>query len=50
MIRAIGETELSTAELRELSEGRLPPQALEAERSVLGAILLDREAVGRCLE
>jgi replicative DNA helicase len=30
--------------------GRLPPQALEAERSVLGAMLLDREAVGRAVE
>lgn len=28
----------------------LPPQNLEAERAVLGSVLLDREAVGRVLE
>ena len=32
------------------SRGRIPPQVLEAEQSVLGAMLLDREAVGRALE
>jgi replicative DNA helicase len=30
--------------------GRLPPQSLEAERSVLGAMLLDKEAIARALE
>lgn len=30
--------------------GRVPPQAIEAERAVLGAILLDREAVGMALQ
>jgi replicative DNA helicase len=31
-------------------EGPIPPQALEAERSVLAAMLLDPEAVGRAVE
>ncbi len=31
-------------------EGPTPPQALEAERSVLAAMLLDHEAVGRAVE
>jgi replicative DNA helicase len=31
-------------------EGPTPPQALEAERSVLAALLLDHEAVGRAIE
>ncbi len=30
--------------------GRVPPQALDAERAVLGAMMLDPEAVGRALE
>lgn len=30
--------------------GRLPPQALEAEMSVLGAMLLEKEAIGRATE
>ncbi len=29
---------------------RVPPQAIDAEKSVLGAILLSREAIGRVLE
>ena len=29
---------------------KLPPQALEVEQSVLGAMLLDREAIGRAIE
>ena len=29
---------------------RVPPQALDAERMVLGAIMLEREAIGRALE
>jgi replicative DNA helicase len=32
------------------SGGRTPPQALDAERMVLGAMMLDREAIGRALE
>jgi replicative DNA helicase len=30
--------------------GRVPPQALEAEESVLGSILLDNQAINVCLE
>jgi replicative DNA helicase len=30
--------------------GRIPPQALEAEESVLGSILLDNQAINVCLE
>jgi hypothetical protein len=30
--------------------GRVPPQALEAERSVLGAMCLSRDAVARAME
>ena len=30
--------------------GRVPPQALDAERMVLGAMMLDREAIGRGIE
>jgi replicative DNA helicase len=37
------ETEAETAE-------RIPPSNLEAERAVLGAMLLDKEAIGRALE
>ena len=37
------ETEAETAE-------RVPPSNLEAERAVLGAMLLDKEAIGRALE
>ena len=32
------------------SEALTPPQALEAERSVLAALLLDAEAIGRAVE
>src|SRR6266436_2584753 len=32
------------------SEGSTPPQALDAERSVLAAMLIDHEAVGRAIE
>ncbi len=32
------------------AEGLAPPQALEAERSVLAALLLDPEAIGRAVE
>jgi len=33
-----------------LAAGRVPPQSLEAELSVLGAMLLDKEAIGRAAE
>ncbi|MBS1272098.1 MAG: Replicative DNA helicase [Candidatus Marinimicrobia bacterium] len=32
------------------NQGRVPPQSLEAERAVLGAMMLEPEAVGRALE
>src|SRR5881628_3607700 len=32
------------------AEGPIPPQALDAERSVLAAMLLDTEAIGRAVE
>src|SRR5262249_42205070 len=35
---------------RNVPEGPLPPQTLEAERSVLAAMLLDHESIGRALE
>ncbi|HXG00978.1 MAG TPA: DnaB-like helicase N-terminal domain-containing protein, partial [Bacteroidota bacterium] len=31
-------------------EGRVPPQAVEIEAQVLGAMLLDREAIPRVIE
>ena len=34
----------------DLSEPRLPPQNLEAEQSVLGAVLLDNAAMARAME
>src|SRR5262249_28164044 len=33
-----------------VGEGPTPPQALDAERSVLAAMLIDHEAVGRAIE
>ncbi len=41
------------SQVREYAGGggmRVPPQALEAERSILGAMLLDGRAIGRVLE
>ncbi|WP_447974348.1 replicative DNA helicase [Nitrospira sp. Kam-Ns4a] len=38
------------ARLRDLSEPRLPPQNLEAEQSVLGAVLLDNAALAKAME
>ena len=35
---------------RDLSEPRLPPQNLEAEQSVLGAILLENASMARAME
>ena len=34
----------------EQSSGRVPPQAMEVEMSVLGAMLLEKEAISRSLE
>ena len=40
------------APLRNVAEaaGRVPPQALDAERSILGAMLIEREAIARAIE
>ncbi len=38
------------ATLTELLSSRVPPQSLEAERAVLGALLLDRESLPRAVE
>jgi len=38
------------ATLTELLSGRVPPHSLEAERAVLGALLLDRESLPRAIE
>jgi replicative DNA helicase len=34
----------------QLAPGRIPPQAIEAEESVIGSILLDNHAINPCLE
>ncbi|MFH0778915.1 MAG: replicative DNA helicase [Candidatus Eisenbacteria bacterium] len=34
----------------DVTAGKVPPQSIEAEQSVLGAMLVDRNAVGKCLE
>ena len=43
---------IDLAKARQTSQllGKIPPQNLEAEESVLGAILLDKEAVNRATE
>jgi replicative DNA helicase len=43
-------TEIQSRPSGMVPEGPVPPQALEAERSVLAAMLLDHEAVGRAVE
>ncbi|MFQ5706260.1 MAG: replicative DNA helicase [bacterium] len=35
---------------QEFSTDRMPPQAIEAEMAVLGAMLIDKEAVTKCIE
>ena len=35
---------------RVVSEGRVPPQAVEIEEQVLGAMLLEKEAVSKVIE
>jgi replicative DNA helicase len=35
---------------RAVSEGRIPPQAVEIEEQVLGAMLLEKEAVSKVIE
>ncbi|MBI3189403.1 MAG: replicative DNA helicase, partial [Ignavibacteriales bacterium] len=34
----------------DISGGRIPPQAVDVERSVLGAMMIDREALPKALE
>ena len=43
-------TDIMTRPVATGPEGSTPPQSLEAERSVLAALLLDAEAVGRAIE
>ncbi len=43
-------TETLSRSISSASEGPVPPQAVEAERAVLAALLLDPEAVGRAVE
>jgi replicative DNA helicase len=40
----------ATAEMTAIASGRIPPQAVEAEVAVLGAMLLDRGAIGAAAE
>jgi replicative DNA helicase len=40
---------MKTTEI-DAAAGRVPPQSIEAEQSVLGAMLIDAKAVGTCLE
>ncbi|MBI1798361.1 MAG: replicative DNA helicase [Candidatus Eisenbacteria bacterium] len=43
-------TDMLSRPLGTAADGPTPPQALDAERSVLAAMLLDQEAVGRAIE
>src|SRR5882672_6858621 len=43
-------TEIISSSLDVSAAGPVPPQAIEAERAVLAAILLDHEVVGRAVE
>ncbi|HTM58368.1 MAG TPA: replicative DNA helicase [Candidatus Udaeobacter sp.] len=43
-------TDMLSRPIGATTEGPTPPQALDAERSVLAALLLDHEAVGRAIE
>jgi replicative DNA helicase len=43
-------TDMLSRPIGSTAEGPTPPQALEAERSVLAAMLLDHESVGRAIE
>ena len=40
----------TTVEASSAPGARVPPQALEAEMSVLGAMMIEREAIGRASE
>ena len=41
---------IETREPSSLTEGRVPPQAIEVEQAVLGAMLIEKEAVPKALE
>ena len=41
--------DLTEASSSQISD-RIPPQSIEAEMSVLGSMLLDRDATGKALE
>ncbi len=41
---------IETSAERPTSEGRMPPQAVDIEEQVLGAMLLEKEAIGRAVE
>jgi replicative DNA helicase len=41
---------IETSAERPASEGRMPPQAVDIEEQVLGAMLLEKEAIGRAVE
>jgi len=43
-------TDTLSRSIQNAAEGPIPPQAVEAERAVLAALLLDPEAVGRAIE
>ena len=43
-------TELISRAVSLGAEGPTPPQAVEAERSVLAALMLEHEAIGRAAE
>lgn len=47
--RELGMDRPSSSEVR-VSSFRVPPQAVEVEKHVIGAMFLDMEAVGQCLE
>jgi replicative DNA helicase len=41
---------IETSAERPATEGRMPPQAVDIEEQVLGAMLLEKEAIGRAVE
>jgi replicative DNA helicase len=43
-------TDVLSPQVGRAAEGLVPPQAIDAEHAVLGALLLDSEAVGRAIE
>ncbi len=50
MAEIIRQTFDTERQASEVSEGRVPPQAVDVEMAVLGAMLIDREAISRALE